>query len=87
MPAGEGTRWHKLEGTTERYLILHGSGEVYVGDFVRAVEPGDVVLIPAGAAQKIRNTGSEALVFLALCTPRFERGCYRDLAARESVDR
>jgi len=78
---GVTTRWHRLDGTTERYVILHGRGSVEVGDEpAAAVAPGDVVIIPSGCAQRIRNTGKDDLVFLAVCTPRFRECSYEDLA-------
>ena len=77
---GVTTRWHRLRGTAERYVILQGSGRVEVADLPPAeVGPGDVVLIPPGARQRIANTGAGDLVFLALCTPRFEPDAYEDL--------
>jgi mannose-6-phosphate isomerase-like protein (cupin superfamily) len=79
---GVTTRWHRVAGTTERYYILQGSGRVEVGDAAaRDVAPGDVVLIPASARQRIANTGPVDLVFLAICTPRFVPGAYEDLDA------
>jgi mannose-6-phosphate isomerase-like protein (cupin superfamily) len=73
VPPGVTTRWHRLRGTVERYAIVSGSGAVSVGDApAAAVGPGDVVLIPAMTRQRIANTGAEDLVFLAVCTPRFE---------------
>jgi mannose-6-phosphate isomerase-like protein (cupin superfamily) len=77
---GRTTRWHRLVGTTERYLILSGSGRVEVGDLAaEVVGPGCVVLMPPGIRQRITNTGPDDLVFLALCTPRFTRAAYQDL--------
>ncbi|NIM69468.1 MAG: cupin domain-containing protein [Xanthomonadales bacterium] len=77
VPAGTATAWHRLRGTTERYVILAGRGEAWVGDQgPLAVAPGDVVAIPPMVGQRIRNTGDDDLVFLALCTPRFERDNY-----------
>lgn len=77
---GVTTRRHRLHGIVERYLILEGCGRVEVGDLPpRAVGAGDVVTIPAGCPQRIRNTGSVDLVFLALCTPRFVREAYEDI--------
>lgn len=71
------TRPHYLEGVIERYLIFSGQGEVHVGDLeAECVGPGDVVVIPAGVCQSIRNTGDRDLVFYAICTPRFTRACY-----------
>lgn len=74
------TRWHALEETVERYLILQGHGEVGLGDEPpRPVAVHDVVTIPAGCPQRIRNTGEQDLVFLAICSPRFLPSNYRDL--------
>jgi len=80
VPSGTTTRWHRLKGTTERYVLLAGNGEVEVGNLPPGrVGPGDVVLIPPGVRQRIRNIGSEDLVFLAICSPRFERAAYEDI--------
>jgi mannose-6-phosphate isomerase-like protein (cupin superfamily) len=38
-----------------------------------------VVIIPAGAAQRISNPGSDDLVFLALCVPPFTAEAYEDI--------
>jgi len=77
---GAATRWHALDGLTERYVILTGRGRVELGgESARSVEPGDVVVIAPGQAQRIENLGDDDLIFLALCTPRFREACYRDL--------
>jgi mannose-6-phosphate isomerase-like protein (cupin superfamily) len=41
------------------------------------VQAGDVVMIPAGMAQRITNTGDDDLVFYCLCTPHFHTRCYQ----------
>jgi mannose-6-phosphate isomerase-like protein (cupin superfamily) len=77
---GVTTAWHRLDGIVERYVILEGAAAVDVGDRPReAVGPGDVVHIPAGCRQRIQNTGSDDLVFLAICTPRFVDSAYEAL--------
>lgn len=79
---GVRTRLHCLVETAERYVIISGRGEVTVGaDAAIPVAAFDVVHIPAGVPQQIRNTGSEDLVFLCICTPRFRAENYRDLQA------
>ena len=79
VPPGITTRWHRLTGITERYVILEGSGRVFVGDDKpRALAPGDVVLIAPGCRQRITNTGQGDLVFLAVCTPRFIDDAYEE---------
>lgn len=80
LPPGGQTRWHALVDTVERYVILAGSGEVEVGEMpAQAVTENDVVIIPSGCRQRIRNPGERNLEFLAICSPRFEEQNYRDL--------
>jgi mannose-6-phosphate isomerase-like protein (cupin superfamily) len=74
---GKTTRWHYLRGITERYVILAGSGSVEVGDLEpQLVRAGDVVIIPPQERQRITNRGDEDLIFLAICSPRFEESQY-----------
>jgi mannose-6-phosphate isomerase-like protein (cupin superfamily) len=79
---GVTTRWHRLRDTTERYVIVSGTGRVEVGDLTpQEVSPGDVVIIPALRPQRISNTGADDLIFLAICSPRFKAECYEDIGA------
>jgi mannose-6-phosphate isomerase-like protein (cupin superfamily) len=79
---GRSTRWHRIHGTTERYVILEGSGRIEVGSLPpQKVGPGDVVLIPPSCRQRITNLGGEDLVFLVICTPRFRPEAYEDIDA------
>ncbi len=80
VPSGKTTRWHRLIGTTERYVILSGEGMVEIGNMVpQRVGPGDVVLIPPDCRQRIKNVGGTDLLFLAVCTPRFRPEAYEDI--------
>lgn len=80
---GVSTRWHRLHEVAERYVILSGTGcvELGTGDarLSETVTTGSVVFIPPGVPQRITNLGSEDLVLLAVCTPRFTPGCYEDV--------
>lgn len=77
---GRTTRWHRLQGTAERYVILDGEGLVEIGDLSpRRVHPGDVVLIPPARRQRITNSGPGDLLFLAICTPPFQPENYEDI--------
>ncbi len=77
---GVTTRWHRVTGTVERYYIVNGRGRVEVGKLSpQEVKPGDIVLIPPMGRQRITNIGSEDLVFLAICTPRFSNDVYEDI--------
>jgi mannose-6-phosphate isomerase-like protein (cupin superfamily) len=74
------TQLHQLIGIDERYVITDGEGEVEIGGTItRTVKPGDVVLIPSGTSQRIRNTADSDLLFLCICTPRFDQAAYQAL--------
>ena len=80
---GVTTRWHRLHGITERYVIVSGTGRVEIGDLpATRVKAGDVVRIPPDCRQRIQNIGDEDLVFLAVCSPRFQQSAYEDIEAR-----
>lgn len=69
---GATTEWHSLDGTTERYIILEGSGWAEKGiEDRRLLKPGDIFLIEPNQRQRISNPGKIDLIFLAICTPRF----------------
>jgi mannose-6-phosphate isomerase-like protein (cupin superfamily) len=77
---GVTTAWHSLKGITERYYILEGEGLVEVGDLApQTVTQGASVLIPPDVRQRISNSGTTDLVFLAICSPRFVVDAYVDL--------
>lgn len=77
---GVETQAHLLRGTAEHYLVISGRGLVTVGEGPpEAVGPGDVVVIPAGVPQKIRNTGVSDLVFYCVCNPAFDPDDYESL--------
>ena len=71
---GQLTKWHSLENTTERYLILSGCGSVEVGTAEPCdITKGDVVIVPESNRQRIKNTSEHDLLFLAICSPRFQK--------------
>ena len=80
VASGTITRWHRLRGTSERYVIIEGQGFVEIDSMpAQEVNVGDVVIIPPEVRQRIANTGPGDLVFLAICTPRFRAGIYEDM--------
>lgn len=81
---GTTTRLHRLHGITERYVIIEGSGRVEIDGAHAEMKVGDVAVIPAGRSQRIANTGSTDLVFLAVCTPRFTEAAYEMLPEQGS---
>lgn len=85
--SGVTTKLHRLRGIAERYLILKGKGRVEVGGLPpEDLVPGDVILIPPDCPQRITNTGTEDLLFLVVCTPRFTPERYEEVEkASETV--
>lgn len=82
---GVTTSWHRLKTTVERYYIISGKGRVEIGQLPRReVNAGDIVIIPPECRQRITNIGSEELIFLAICTPRFSNDVYEDLEYQSS---
>ncbi len=73
VPAGEETLPHLLHVSYELYYILSGTGEMHIDEESAEVRGGQIVLIPPGARQFIRNTGSSDLIFLAIVSPRWNR--------------
>lgn len=73
------TQLHKLVGISERYIVRKGSGMVEVDGVAQRLGVGDQAIIPAGARQRITNTGVTDLEFYCLCVPRFKPGSYVNL--------
>lgn len=77
---GVTTRLHRLKNSAERYCIISGQGRAEIAGLPpQEVGPGDVVLIPPMCPQRITNTGTDDLLFLAICTPPFRPDDYEDL--------
>ena len=80
LAPGVTTNWHRLKDTGERYCIINGNGLVEIGEMQpQKVSSGDTVLIPPMCRQRITNIGTDDLIFLAICTPRFVPGNYEDI--------
>lgn len=78
-PGGK-TLLHALNNTTERYVILEGSARVTIGEHEKHITEKDVVVIAPNESQCIQNLEQTDLIFLAICTPRFELKNYVDLS-------
>lgn len=80
LQPGVTTNWHRLNNTAERYYIVSGQGRVEIGELPpQDINAGDVVLIPPLCRQRITNVGTEDLILLAICTPRFINSAYEDI--------
>jgi mannose-6-phosphate isomerase-like protein (cupin superfamily) len=72
IPVGRRSIRHHLEGASEVYYILSGTGRMHIDAEERDVRAGDALLIPAGAVQFLENTGVQDLVFLAIVEPAWQ---------------
>ncbi len=82
VEVGVTTVLHALKGVDELYYLLAGKGEVEVdGQILGEVGVGDLVKIPKNTSQRIRNIGTEDLLFLCICVPAFQMEAYVDLEA------
>jgi mannose-6-phosphate isomerase-like protein (cupin superfamily) len=80
VKAGVTTKLHRLKGVVERYVIISGIAKVEVADLEpQQLSAGDVVIIPPLCSQRITNIGTEDLIFLAICTPRFTEEAYENM--------
>jgi mannose-6-phosphate isomerase-like protein (cupin superfamily) len=74
---GVTTKPHHLKASKEIYVIVKGKGQIHVGDLKpEEVAEGDIIAIPAGVSQKIRNVGESDLIFYCVCTPSFQEDDY-----------
>lgn len=81
---GVTTQLHSL-AIEERYIIMQGQGLMELAEAeVFTVNVGDVVVIPAGVPQRIRNVLDEELKFLCVCTPRFQPEHYTVLETAQT---
>ncbi|NOX71759.1 MAG: cupin domain-containing protein [Candidatus Micrarchaeota archaeon] len=68
-------RWfrRKLKKSSEVYYILQGKGIMFINDETKEVRAGDAIYIPPDAVQRIKNTGDEDLIFLAIVDPAWQK--------------
>ncbi|HRU38459.1 MAG TPA: HAD-IIIA family hydrolase, partial [Candidatus Goldiibacteriota bacterium] len=62
---------HRHNGTEEIYYFTAGYGKMSVEGKWTAVKAGDAVLIPAGSAHKLVNTGRTVMRLLCVCAPPY----------------
>jgi len=68
LRTGETSLPHRL-CTAELYYVLSGTGTMHINDEQCSVRQGQIVYIPPGARQWIRNTGTMDLTFLCIVEP------------------
>ena len=60
---------HAHEGQDKLYVVLHGEGDVRIGDTSQRLGPGGAAFAPSGVVHSIRNEGSDRLVVMAILGP------------------
>ena len=71
-PGGNSNK--EQHGHDHGVFVLHGSGEVLLGDEIHDISQGDIIHIPPDALHQLRNTGQEVLGFLCVIPARREKG-------------
>jgi len=66
---GQQHKAHTHADQDKLYVVLEGRGEVTLADEQSTVEPGDVILAPAGVMHSMSNPGPERLVVLVVFAP------------------
>ena len=80
------TELHRLS-VAEWYVIEQGTGLMQVGENPAfEVRPGAIVAIPPQVVQRVRNTGTDDLLFLCICAPRFTIDCYTAATHQEEYN-
>lgn len=69
LEPGQEMEKHSHEVQCRFYILLEGSGNVWVGDVLKRTEKGTVIWVPAGHTHRINNTGSERMVLLVGIAP------------------
>ncbi|HRJ18157.1 MAG TPA: cupin domain-containing protein [Bryobacteraceae bacterium] len=66
---GQAHHAHTHPDQDKLYYVIEGRGDAVLGDEITPVEPGDLVLAPAGVPHGMANTGDVPLVVLTLFAP------------------
>lgn len=66
-PGGE-TFLHRLKNS-EVYFLLKGTAEICIDDDVGVVGAGQVVYVPPGSSQRVKNVGADELLFACIVDP------------------
>ncbi|MCB0634720.1 MAG: cupin domain-containing protein [Saprospiraceae bacterium] len=69
LEPGQASQPHILQERSETYIIVSGSGIALVDEVQTEIKSGDVIYIPAGARQYVRNTGKRELAFWCIVAP------------------
>jgi len=69
VPPGAEQRPHSHPDSEQVYVIVRGSGHIWVAGDTERVAEGDLVFIPPGAEHGIKNEGPDPLVYVSAASP------------------
>jgi mannose-6-phosphate isomerase-like protein (cupin superfamily) len=69
LDAGRASPWSYNKVGEESFLILKGSGEVWMGNRAHAVRAGSFILVSPSVVRSVRASKGAALEFYAITTP------------------
>lgn len=68
---GGTTYLHRLKNS-EVYFFLKGTAEMMIDDETAVVSASQVVYVPPGASQQVKNIGNEELLFACIVDPAWK---------------
>ncbi len=73
LATGKSSRPHILQTSSEVFVFTQGTGEIFVGEESTRVSTGDVVHVPMGAKQYIKNDSDGELKFWCIVAPSWSK--------------
>lgn len=70
VPPGAEQRRHSQSECEQVYVVVRGSGRMWVAGDEEAVSQGDLVFIPPGSEHGITNDGDEPLAYVTVMSPQ-----------------
>ena len=69
LPPGASSLPHRLDRRSEVYILLEGEGTAFLEDQAFPLQAGDVLVIPPGTIQYLRNDGATPIRFWCIVAP------------------
>lgn len=86
LPVGGDIGLEVHDDGDQYFRIESGEGEVIIDETTYTVQPGDVIVVPAGAEHNVTNTGTESLqIYTVYSPPHHKDGTIRE-TKQEALD-
>ena len=69
LAPGAASPWSFSRKGEEVFMIIKGTGQVWIGERAQAIGPGSYILVPPGMVRSVQAGTKEALEFYALTMP------------------